>query len=119
MFAMILPWPRGLSYLNLKATIVSSLIAIAVFVFKLFSVVLKFPDDPTSILALRVSPSLNNETLLHDYLDVSNYVIVISDENGFIGKSLYGFTVDYLAYALVLFSAFLWLLYVGKKKRKN
>lgn len=102
--------------LNLKIAIITSFISIVVFPLKLFSVVLRLPDDPTNILALRASPSLINEMMLYDYLDLTNYFVITSDENGFFGKNLYFFSVDYLAYALVFFSISLWFTYIKNKK---
>nr|WP_086940430.1 hypothetical protein [Thaumasiovibrio occultus] len=65
---------------------------------KLFTAVLTFSDDPTSILVSSTTPLASNT--LRDPIDENAYSWLLFDENGFIGDGLYFLVVDW-AYVII------------------
>ncbi len=97
-------------YRNRKIIILFGLLSVLFIAVKLFSAVILLKDDPTNFLILRSTPALDNQLVL-DSIRNQNYLVLLSDENGFVGQSFYSFLVTILwwlfplvtvAYALIL-----------------
>lgn len=71
-------------------------------VLKLFTAEIIFSDDPTSILVLRLFPSLDNSITMISPINLEGYYVLLFDENGFVGEVLYHFIIKYLWWCLPL-----------------
>lgn len=77
---------------------------------KIMTAVVLFSDDPTTLLVVKSSLSWSN--LMQDAQPSQYWLVLVSDENGFVGLTLYQLLVDYagpVTLALVLLSAILGL----------
>lgn len=84
---------------------------------KLCTYVVILPDDPTTILYLRSTPSITNKIFIQEGQKLPSDIILIADENGFIGQSLYYLIVNFL-WILVpaIFLLLLVVSLIGKRK---
>lgn len=60
---------------------------------KLFTYEFYLPDDPTTGIALRSEPMLESHMPLHSSAGMHSDIVLLQDENDFIGADLYRFTV--------------------------
>ncbi len=99
---------------NLSIKLILGLLSAAFIIAKLFSAVVFLGDDPTVFLIYRLSPSLDN-TILLSTMEYDKYSIILSDENGFVGESIYYLIVNYLWWAIPV--AFISYLLIGCARR--
>jgi hypothetical protein len=94
---------------NPKTVISLSVAAIVALLIKFFTAVVLLNDDPTNFLVMRMIPSLTTDITLPS-LDTEKFIILLSDENGFVGDSIYYLITHYMWWllpTLVLIYAFL------------
>ncbi|WP_444930658.1 hypothetical protein ACJJIF_02445 [Microbulbifer sp. SSSA002] len=89
--------------LNPRIAISVIVISILLLLIKLFTTVIILADDPTSFLVLRFEPSLESKILLSS-IDTDEYVVLLSDENGFIGQNIYTIVTSYLWWIALILS---------------
>ena len=97
-------------YQNHKFLVLSGAISLVLVAIKLFTVEIWFKDDPSTMLAIRFSPSFKSLITVDD-VDRRNYHTLFIDENGFVGESLYHLITQYLWWMLPL----LCIIYIGIK----
>lgn len=88
-------------YRSRKVLILLGLLSVLFVAIKLFSAVVLLKDDPTNFLVLRLTPALENQLIL-DSIQTQDYRILFSDENGFVGQSVYTIIVTLLWWVLPL-----------------
>lgn len=93
---------------QLTAKILSALllaIAVTLLVLKTMTAVVLFSDDPTNLLVVKAMPSWSNR--LQDAEPSQYWIQLLSDENGFIGFTLYQFLVGHAATILIVLALLL------------
>jgi len=100
-------------YQNPKIKYMLIIVAIFFIITKLFTAVILLIDDPTNLLVLKTSPSLDSQLSL-SLVDEKKYIIVFSDENSFIGEKLYYLVVYYLWWIMPIFTVF-FIFFVSRK----
>lgn len=103
---------------NLRARIILILITILLLIIKLFTAVIILSDDPTNFLVFRLSPSFNND-IIASSINTNEYIILMTDENGFIGDGIYYFITQYLWWWVSIPALFLSILNFGKLLTKS
>lgn len=101
-------------YLNPKIKYVFIIMAIFFIIIKLFTAVIILKDDPSNFLVLKISPSLDSQLSL-SLVDKENYIILFSDENGFLGENLYYLVTSYLWWLMPVFTVF--FIFVTSRKK--
>jgi len=101
-------------YQNPKIKYMLTIVAIFFIITKLFTAVILLIDDPTNFLVLKTSPSLDSQLSL-SLVDEKKYIILFSDENGFIGKKLYYLVISYLWWIMPMFTMF-FIFFVSPRK---
>ncbi|MEY4590628.1 MAG: hypothetical protein RL497_2704 [Pseudomonadota bacterium] len=83
----------------------------------LFTAEITQPDDSTSFLVLKKSPSTNNKYTITSPDHLNHYWVITSDENGFAGRDIYHFLMhlEWHLFLMVLLAA----LYYFVNSRKN
>ena len=76
-----------------RISVVVIAIAVLLLTLKALTAVVLFNDDPTTLLVVKSSPSWSN--LLVDAQPRQYWLVLVSDENGFIGLALYQWLVDH------------------------
>ncbi|MBL8150371.1 MAG: hypothetical protein JNN15_10645 [Blastocatellia bacterium] len=71
------------------------LVCVVSFLVKLFTVEAHYSDDPTVSLLIRSSPSLDNYLIIKKELPTNIVYVLVSDENDYIGSSLYWLVVSF------------------------
>ena len=69
--------------------VAAAALSVAMIALKLFTTEVRFADDPTVQLALRGRPSLASKILVHDDRESRTLHVILSDENAFVGQSIY------------------------------
>ncbi len=100
-------------YQNPKIKYMLITVAIFFIITKLFTAVILLINDPTNFLVLKTSPSLDSQLSL-SLVDEKKYVILFSDENGFIGEKFYYLVISYLWWMMPIFTVF-FIFFVSRK----
>ena len=90
-------------------------IAIVFFTIKFFTAIVVLKDDPSSFLVFRTIPSFENKLVLNS-ISEDKHKVIMSDENGIIGQSIYYLITKYLWWIVALFGFF--ILYLNRTKSK-
>jgi len=101
-------------YQNPKIKYMLIMVAIFFIITKLFTAVIILKDDPSNFLVLKLSPSLDSQLSL-SLVDEKKYIILFSDENGFVGEKLYYLVTSYLWWLIPVFA----VLFIVVTSRKN
>ncbi|MCF6336327.1 MAG: hypothetical protein L3J84_00035 [Gammaproteobacteria bacterium] len=101
-------------YQSPKLKYIFSVAAILFVMTKLFTAVIILKDDPSVFLVLKLSPSLDSQLSL-SLVDEKKYITLFSDENGFIGESLYYLVAFYLWWLMPVFMVFFIFVFSRKK----
>ncbi|RKZ40234.1 MAG: hypothetical protein DRQ49_09005 [Gammaproteobacteria bacterium] len=89
--------------LSLAMTIVSVLCILI----KLYTTEVMFNDDPTIMLIIKDKPSLENRRIITWDSSIKEAIVLIYDENGYIGQSVYVAIVSWVWIVLPLFTLFI------------
>ncbi len=98
---------------NLKVNVFLMSVTALLFVIKLFTAVITLNDDPTNFLVFSLTPSFSNDIFMPS-INIDQYFILISDENGFVGDSIYYFLTQYLWWIMLTVTFF--VVFLSPKK---
>ena len=104
-----------MDYRNLKISAFLILFSLCLLLIKLFTLSVSLPDDATSLLILKFSPSFGNNYIVTSLEAIDNHIILLSDENGFVGEFLYDFITRYLWWIFFSISALQIIAVIRKK----
>ncbi|WP_444905891.1 hypothetical protein ACJJIR_14590 [Microbulbifer sp. SSSA008] len=79
--------------LNHKIFIMLFCVLIAV---KLFTAEVSLADDPIVAFSIKKGASFDNKITENSHEDISKYIVLFTDENGFLGEKIYFILVDFL-----------------------
>lgn len=103
-------------YQNHKNGIVLIVLSVVFIVIKLFTAVVILADDPTNYLIFRVVPAMDSQLSLSS-IEHMKHLILISDENGFIGDNIYYFITSYLWWTVPILSGL--YVYIAMLREKS
>lgn len=85
---------------NHKMTLAFAFFIFLLLAVKFFTAEIILSDDPTTIFVVKLFPSFDNQITMTPPVDfdgyLNGYLVLFSDENGFVGEGVYHFLVKYL-----------------------
>ena len=88
--------------LSLFSGVVFGILSIGCVLLKFYTTEIRFEEDPTVMIVLKDSPSLINRQIISGWQSVEGMTILIRDENGYIGMSVYAAIVSWVWMVLPL-----------------
>jgi len=86
---------------------------------KLYTTEVMFNDDPTIMVIIKDKPSLENRRIITWDSSIKEAIVLISDENGYIGQSVYVAIVSWAWIVLPLFTFFISGLMIRDRAKNN
>ena len=91
-----------MAYQNPKTKLLLVSVSVFLVIIKFFTAIVISKDDPTTLLVFKLRPSLNNNIFISSLTDNNNFFVLLSDENGFVGDTLYSLCTHYIWWLLPL-----------------
>jgi len=88
-------------------------VGILLLVLKLSTGIVTYMDEPTTFFVIKKVPSFINEYYLSNTESLNDFIVLLFDENGLIGESVYHFFVEYLVWGYL---GLVVLFHIYKKK---
>ncbi len=84
-----------------------TVVSVLCILIKLYTTEVMFNDDPTIMVIIKDKPSLENRRIITWDSSIKEAIVLISDENGYIGQSVYVAIVSWAWIVLPLFTFFM------------